>query len=83
MKTTTKIANAIDRSQSHNEIVHITVDGDSGDALAASREAWDGETDYAMLDHEGVDTRDVWGFTAATSENEQDWRLAIRFVGAE
>jgi hypothetical protein len=76
----TTIKNAIDRSTSHNEIVHITIDGDSGDALEAIREVWNGETDYVMADHEGVDTLDVWGFTEKTAENEQDWRLAIRFA---
>ena len=81
MTTATKIKNAIDRSISHNEIVHITIDGDSGDALEAIREVFDGDTDYAMADYEGMDTMDVWGWTEETAENEQDWRLAIRFSG--
>lgn len=80
-KLTTQIQNAIDRSISHNEIVHLTIDGDSGDALEAIHSVFDGETDYAMIDYEGVDTMDVWGWTEETRKDEQDWRLAIRFRG--
>jgi hypothetical protein len=78
-----QIKDAIARSISHNEIVHITIDGDSGDALSAieSVRDVDTETDYTMADYEGIDTMDVWGWTEQTPENEQDWRLAIRFAG--
>lgn len=88
MTTATKqiekqIKDAIGRSISHNEIVHLTIDGDSGDALSAIEAVRDvdTETDYRMCDYEGVDTMDVWGWTDETPENEQDWRLAIRFAG--
>lgn len=73
---------AIDRSISHNEIVHVTIDGDSGDALESLRSIWDDEIDYTMCDYEGVDTLDIWGWTDETPENEQDWRLAIQFSEA-
>lgn len=75
----TQIKSAIDRSVSHNEIVHISIDGDSGDALEAINQIFDGEVDYTMCDYEGVDTLDVWGWTDETADDEQDWRLAIRF----
>lgn len=81
MTIASQIKAAIDRSISHNEIVHITIDGDSGDALSAINEVFDGETDYTMCDYEGVDTMDVWGWTDETPKDEQDWRLAIRFAG--
>lgn len=76
-----QIQDAVARSISHNEIVHITIDGDSGDALSAIEAVRDvdTETDYTMCDYEGIDTMDVWGWTEKTPENEQDWRLAIRF----
>jgi hypothetical protein len=73
------IKTAIDRSISHDQNVSITIDGDSGDALQSISEVWDGETDYRMIDAEGVDTMDVWGWTADTPESDQDWRLTIRF----
>jgi hypothetical protein len=72
----TEIKSAIDRSVSRNEIVHITIDGDSGDALEAIHEVFDGDTDYAM----SADTMDVWGWTDETAKNDQDWRLAIQFT---
>lgn len=81
MTTATDIKHAVDRSISHNEIVHITLDCDSGDALEAISEVFDGETDYTMADYEGVNTMDVWGCKDETPENEMEWRLAIRFGG--
>ncbi len=82
MTTQDQIAEAIARSISHDEIVTVTINGDSGDALVAVAAAWKGETDHRMIDAEGVDTLDVWGWTDATAPNEQDWRLAIRFSEA-
>jgi hypothetical protein len=78
-KLETQLQAAIDRSISHDEIVRVTIEGDSGDALEALGTIWDGEIDYTMIDAEGVDTLDVWGWTDATPADEQDWRLAIRF----
>ena len=66
-----QIKEAIARSISHNEIVHITIDGDSGDALAAIEavtENTDTDYDYTMADYEGVDgelTHDVSEFLPA------------------
>ena len=36
MSTTTTIKNAIDRSISHDEIAHVTIDGDSGDVAGGA-----------------------------------------------
>jgi hypothetical protein len=80
---TSQIQTAISRSISHNEITILTIDGDSGDALAAIDALTDSdttETDYTMADYEGVDTMDVWAFTPDGAENEMVWRLAIRFA---
>lgn len=81
MNATSEIRSAIERSSSHDEIVRLTIEGDSGDALDQIREVFDGDIDYVMCDHEGVDTLDVWGVSPDTPENEMDWRLAIRFNG--
>ena len=81
---TDQIKNAIDRSISHDQIVHITIDGDSGDALAAIRTLIDSdttETDHVMCDHEGIDTLDVWASEIGAADGEMLWRLTIRFAG--
>lgn len=83
MNTAEKIKDAIARSESHNEIVIVEIEGDSGDALDAINEVWDGETDYSMFDYEGDDRMDVWGWTDKTPDDKQDWRLYIRFSGEE
>ena len=76
MSIATQLKAAIDRSISHNEIVHITIDGTIAEAMQAIREVFDGATDYSTAD----DCIDVWGWTKETQENEQDWRLSIRFA---
>lgn len=45
----TEIKNAIDRSISHNEIVHISVSGDSGEALEAIHKVFDGCEDLSRI----------------------------------
>lgn len=76
---TQQISDAIDRSVSHTEIVHITIDGDSSDALEAIHQVFGGEVDYTMCVYEGVDTLDVWGYTDETADGDKDWRLNIQF----
>jgi hypothetical protein len=71
----TQIANAIARSQSHDEIVRIEIDGDSGDALAAINALTDCETDYAIYDREGSDCLDIWAI-----DGDMLWRLNISFA---
>ena len=77
-KTESQIKDAINRSQSHNEIVNVTIAGDSADAMNAIRALVDCEIDYAMTDY---DTMDVWGFDETAKNGEMLWRLAIRFRG--
>ena len=76
----TQIGDAIARSKSHNEIVHIRIDGDSGDALAAISQLTDCETDYAMTDHNGLDRLDIWGSNADAQDGAMLWRLNITFT---
>ena len=79
----TTIAAAIARSQSHNEIAKLEIDGDSGDALAAIRTLVECETDFSMCDREGKDTLDVWGFDEDAPAGEVLWRLAISFADSD
>lgn len=81
--TTTQIKEAIDRSINLDEVVHLTIVGDSGDALSVIQEMVDCETDYSFADYEGIDTLDIWGFYADAKKDETIWRLAIRFEETE
>lgn len=79
---TSQIQTAIARSITHDEIASLTIDGDSGDALAAIDTLIDSdttETDYTMADYEGVDTMDIWA-CSQDDTNEMIWRLTIRFA---
>lgn len=78
-----QIRAAIARSQSHDEIAHITIPGDSGDALSAICELWDGDSDYSLSDYEGKDRLDVWGWTDSTPQDGMEWRLSITFAAAQ
>ena len=73
----TVLRDAVKRSITHDEIVHVTIDGDSGDALE-SLNAFTTVDDYRMIDAEGVDTMDVWG-DDGDDDASNEWRLAIRF----
>ena len=77
--TAEKIKNATERSVSHNEIVAITIDGDSDGALEAiAGLVEEGQDyDYVMLDPQ---TMDVWGFSGEAGDGDMDWRLTIRFA---
>lgn len=65
----------IARSQSP-DIAHITIDGDSGDALRAIQTVADTEVECAVWTIAGEELMGVWGWTGDTPEN---WRLAISF----
>ena len=80
MTIASQIKTAIDRSSSHDEIVSVTIDGDSGVALTAIRSLVDCEVDYVMIDREGIDVLDVWGYDVDAPEGQMLWRLAIRFA---
>lgn len=78
---TEKLNTAINKSLSQNGTIDVTVElCDSSDVLVAIDSLWYGETDYAMVDYEGVDTMDIWGWNTETPKDEQDWRLNVRFV---
>ena len=76
----TQIGDAIKRSESHNEIVQLLIDGDSGDALAAISQSVTCETDYSMSDYNGLDRLDIWGSNPADKDGEMIWRLNITFT---
>lgn len=71
--TQTVLAAAIDRSQSHDEVVTVTATN-FAEALAELGRLWDGDIDH-VRENDGA--LDVWGWTAETAEGEQDWRLRI------
>lgn len=79
----TAIRDAIDRSINHDEIAHLTINGDSGDALVAIDSLTDSDTteiDYVMSDHDGVDIMDVWAWLLSDDDDDtMIWRLSIRF----
>jgi len=70
----TILRNAIYRSITQDEIVHIQVACDSGDVLVALDQLGEEDVEYVMLDREGSDVMDVW---------TPSWRLAIKFIGGE
>lgn len=71
------IENAIERSISHDEIVRVEIEGDSGDALAAIALRGE-EIGYVMCDYDGRDMLDVWG-EKESEDAEMLWRLSILF----
>jgi len=77
---TEKLTAAIDKSIAQNETIGVTVTCDSDDVLTAIHQTFEGETDHVMVDHEGVITMDIWGWSEETPEGEQDWRLNVGFV---
>lgn len=76
-----RLAEAIRRSESQNEIVRVDVDVHSGDVLQVlhSLDELAGWFDYSLSDYEGMDVMDVWGWHADTAVNQMDWRLEIHF----
>lgn len=82
MKTTTRneeiIRNAISRSISHTEIVHVTIDGDSSDIHSLVGSAVTGEWDYADegRDDEGREVLDVYSLDGAADQ----WRIKVTFA---
>ena len=69
------LQDAIDRSISHTEIVHLEWDGDDEATLVAELYAiYDGDVD-SVRTNDG--TIDVWGFREDAPEGEMDWRLCV------
>jgi len=77
-----KIANAIERSESHNEIVFLKIDNGWLDALSAINKLTDCETDYVLTEHRGNPQMEVWGIDEHEDAEEGDmlWRLNISFA---
>ena len=73
------IRNAISRSISHTEIVHVTIDGDSSEIHSLVMSAVTGEWDYSdeNRDDEGHEVLDVY----ALEEAADQWRIKVTFVG--
>lgn len=70
-------ADAIARSISHDEIARY---GGSLAELLAYADAEGYETDQARENDGSID---VWGWTATTSEGEQDWRVRVTHLVAD
>lgn len=74
-----QIKQAIERSITHNEIVSVTIDGDSDDAIEAIESLIDTattETDHVVIDGE---TLDVWAAEIGAPDGDMAWRLSITF----
>jgi len=71
------ISDAIGRSISHTEIVHVAVDGDSGEILELISAIMPACWDYTYSDYEGVDRFDVYSLDGSRDE----WRINITFTG--
>ena len=80
-KIEAQIKSAIERSESHDTIVKIKIDGDSGDALSAISAVTDCLTGRCMVDREGIDRMEVWGIDEDADAKDGDmlWRLSISF----
>jgi len=69
------LAQAIERSRQHTEIVSIEWDaGDEAALLAELHTLYAGEIDTAC---ENDGTIDVWGFLAGAAEGQMEWRLRV------
>jgi len=76
MKTEHDIKSAIARSQSHDEVVAVTIEAkDMPEAYAEICAAYDGEVDYTETNEENV--YDVWGWTDEQGTDETDFRLLV------
>jgi len=67
------IRDAIARSISHSEIVHVEIDGDSGEILELISSTMPACWDYTISDYEGVDRMDVYSL----DESRDEWRINI------
>lgn len=84
MATYTEIREAIERSRSHNEIVHVQVpskhsdrDADAAMLQGTLGAEYDGEIDSAW---ENDGSLDIWGYDEDAPAGEMDWRLKVTFA---
>lgn len=78
MTTELTIQDAIARSQSHDEIVAVTIEAaDIAEAMSEIHAAYDGaDTDYTDTNDNGV--YDVWGWTEEQEGTDKtDFRLLV------
>lgn len=75
------LAEAIDRSQSHNERVAVEYAGTHGSLMADLYELIDTEIDYTT---ENDGTIDVWAYDPEADDSSiMIWRLCVTLVTAE
>ena len=74
------LAEAIDRSQSHNERVNVEFVGDCAELLAELNQHIDSDTmeiDYSTENDRSID---VWAFNPETNDGSMIWRLCVTLV---
>ncbi len=70
------IAEAIGRSLSHAEQIHVDYSGTTDDLFAAIRDEWDGDFDSS---DDGSEI-DVWGIPSDDDTDRMAWRIHVRLV---
>jgi len=80
MTTETRLADALERSRTHNKIVAVEVD-DIGTAIAELRRLerqglieWIGNVD---LREDGERTADIWAALPGAADGDMLWRLSL------
>ena len=69
-----QLESAIARSESHNEIVHVTLDCDDISTVASVASDYADNTDY-VRENDGA--FDVWGWSDEMAEGDMQWRLRV------
>lgn len=74
------IRDAISRSISHGEIVHVTIDGDSSEIHSLVSATQHGDWDYSdeNRDEEGREVLDVYSL----DESGDQWRIKVTFAAS-
>ena len=75
-----EIRSAIKRSEAYNDIVHVAVDCTTATLRALLASIAKCDWDMCEIEDNKVD---VWGWSDATPEGEQDWRLCVQCVAAD
>lgn len=75
-----QLENAIAKSRSQNEIVHVEIAAsDISEVIAALNSLYDGEIDSST---ENDGSEGIWGWTDDMAEGQMDWRINVTLVGA-
>ena len=75
-----EIRSAIKQSETHNDIVHVTINCTTATLRALLASIAKCDWDMCEIDDNKVD---VWGWTSDTPEGKQDWRLTVQCVAAD